>query len=67
MVTQTENAARHYVFSAEEAAWFLRMETDPVAEDTTLERGPLPIETAMDLARALHMFLEKLLHNEGGA
>jgi hypothetical protein len=67
LVTQTEKVARHYVFSAEQAAAFLSMHTAPVPQDATLERGPAPIETAADLARDWHVILEKLLHNEGGA
>jgi hypothetical protein len=66
LVTQTEKAARRLAFSAEEADRFLRLETDPVAGDATMERAPVPIETVSDLARDWHVFLEEMVHHEGG-
>jgi hypothetical protein len=66
-VALTEEAARHLAFGAEEADRFMRLETVPVANDATLERGPVPIETAGDLVRDWHVFLEQLVDREGGA
>jgi hypothetical protein len=66
MVTQTENAARSYVFSEEEAARFERLETVSVAGDATKERGPVPVESAADLARGWHVLLDELVRHEGG-
>ena len=67
-VALTERAARHLAFGAGEADCFMRLETVPVADDdATLERGPPPIETAADLVRDWHVFLERLVDREGGA
>ena len=65
-VVQTEKAARRLVFSADEAAWFLRLETDPAMDDAGVERGPVPIESVADLVHDWQVFLEELVHREGG-
>jgi hypothetical protein len=65
-VAQTDTAARRLAFSAEEVDWFLRLETVPVPDDATMERGPVPVETAADLVRDWQVFLEELVHREGG-
>ena len=66
MVAQTESAARSYLFSKEEAARFERLETVSVAGDATKERGPVPVESAVDLARGWHVLLDELARHEGG-
>jgi hypothetical protein len=65
-VAQTEKAARPLVFTAEEANRFLRLETNPVADDATMERSPLPVDSVADLVRDWHEFLEELVRREGG-
>lgn len=66
LVTQTEKAARRLAFDAEEAAEFLRLETDPIADDAGLERGPVPVENVSELVRDWHTMLDKLFRHEGG-
>ena len=66
LVTQTEKAARRLAFDAEEAAQFLRLETDPVADDAGLERGPVPVENVSGLARDWHTILDEMVRHEGG-
>jgi hypothetical protein len=66
LVAQTEKAARRLAFDAEEAAQFLRLETDPVADDPGLERGPVPIENVAELVRDWHTILDEMVRHEGG-
>ena len=66
LVTQTEKAARRLAFDAEEAAQFLRLETDPVADDAGLECGPVPVENVAELVRDWHTMLEEMVRHEGG-
>ena len=60
MVQRTEKEAREQGFDAEEAARFVRLETVPVEGNDSVERGPTPVETAAELARAWHAILEQL-------
>jgi hypothetical protein len=66
LVTQTEKAARRLAFDAEETAQFLRLETDPVADDPGLECGPVQIENVAELVRDWHTILDEMIRHEGG-
>jgi hypothetical protein len=59
-ITRTEEQARELAFSPEQAVGFLLSETVAVEGDDSLERGPVPIETADALAEAWHQILDKL-------
>jgi hypothetical protein len=61
LIAQTEKATRALIFSAEEAAQFVRRQTAAVADDDAPERGPAPVEPVADLARAWHAILEDLM------
>ena len=65
-VQRTEAQARHLTFNPEEAARFMLLETVPVEENDSLERGPIPLESADELAQGWHVFLEQALRQEGG-
>ena len=65
-MTQTEKAARRLAFNAEEAAQFLCLETDPVADDPGLECGPVPVENVAELVRGWHTILDEMVRHEGG-
>ncbi len=66
-VQRTEAQARDLTFNPEEAARFMLLETVPDEGSDSLERGPVPLESADELARGWHAFLEQLLRQEGGA
>jgi hypothetical protein len=66
MVTQTQSAARSYVFSEEEAARFDRLETVSVVGEATKEAGPVAVESVADLVRGWHVMLDELVRHEGG-
>jgi hypothetical protein len=61
LVTQTEKATRALVFSAEEAAEFLRRETVACAGEDTPQRGPVPVESVAELVRAWHAILDDMV------
>jgi len=65
-IVRTESKVRELAFSPEEAVWFVRMETVPVEGDDTKERGPIPVESAADLADAWYVILARLVRQEGG-
>jgi hypothetical protein len=59
-ITRTLEQARPLAFSPEEAARFVLLETVSPEGDASLERGPVPVETAAELAAAWHKILDKL-------
>jgi len=65
-ILQTDKAARELAFSAEEASQFVRLETMPAEGNESLERGPVPVEIAEELAESWRKFLEHLVIKEGG-
>jgi hypothetical protein len=59
-ITRTFEHARQLAFSHEEAIGFVLSENVPVEGNDSLERGPVPVENATELAEAWHKILEKL-------
>jgi hypothetical protein len=66
-IKRTESQARELAFSAEEAAWFVRLETVRVDGDESQQRGPDPVETPEEVARGWHGALAMLVSQEKGA
>jgi hypothetical protein len=66
MIVQTEKFARTQTFSPKEAEQFVRAETMPVPGDESMERGPVPVESAEEIAAGWHTVLREFLVLEGG-
>ena len=62
-ILQTEKQARALAFSPEEAAKFVQIEPFAVEGDDSEERGPVPVETAEDLAKDWHVLVDKLVQS----
>jgi hypothetical protein len=64
-IRRTEESARDLAFSDEEAALFLRAESLAREGEDALEKGPAPVETAVDLAKSWHVLLDKFMEGYG--
>jgi hypothetical protein len=60
IIQRTEAQTRELALSPEEAAKFVATQTLTVDGNDCLERGPVPVESADQLAEAWHQILDKL-------